>query len=361
MNKTVKIIKYFSIITVPTLLVLFIFLELFFRWIIPSCEMPTGFFDEESKIFRYQPNEKGVYTIGKFADIKAKWISNNAGWIYPRDYIKTKTKKRIAVIGDSYIEALQVDFNKNYPFLLNDKLGNDYEIYSFGKREAPLSQYLNMSRYVVKNFNPDILIFNIVHNDFDESIYELNPNRNYFMRIKHNSLNNNITETEPVPNHSFAQYNFWKRFFYQSATLRYFYYNLEIFSILKSSDAAEYESNVIPNILIKNKDMIALTTEYILNRLRVENPQKRVIFVFDAPRQAIYDRSLAKSKVLWLYDMVEHECKKNNIEFIDLTKPMELQYLKNNINYNSALDYHWNDHGHRFVANILYEYLKNTE
>ena len=105
------------------------------------------------------------------------------GWNYPIDYYPINDKKLIAVIGDSYIEAFQVDVDKNYPFLLREKLKNDYEVYAFGKSGAPLSQYLHISRYVNRHFDPDILIFNLVHNDFDESIQELYPGNTYFLKV----------------------------------------------------------------------------------------------------------------------------------------------------------------------------------
>jgi hypothetical protein len=100
----------------------------------PASEMPMGFFDENTKIFKHETNSNGVYTIGKFSQIRAKWVTNNEGWTFPVDYQKDKMKKRIAVIGDSYIEALQVDQDRSYPYLLSKRLGKDYEVYTFGKR-----------------------------------------------------------------------------------------------------------------------------------------------------------------------------------------------------------------------------------
>jgi hypothetical protein len=37
-------------------------------------------------------------------------------------------------------------------------------------RGVPLSQYLQMARYVRIHFNPDIFVINVVHNDFAESL-----------------------------------------------------------------------------------------------------------------------------------------------------------------------------------------------
>jgi hypothetical protein len=61
------------------------------------------------------------------------------------------------------------------------------------------------------------------------------------------------------------------------------------------------------------------------------------------------------------YDMVNKFCDKNRIEFLDLTKPMKQDFEKHNTMFNSELDFHWDEYGHRFVSNVLYEYLKKTE
>jgi len=171
-----KTFKNILFVTLPTILIVLILLEVFFRTVIPAANPPKYFFNEEEKIYCFSnKKKKGVYTIGRFADIRAKWSINNMHWNYPIGYYPVDEKKLITVIGDSYIAVLEVDADENYPYLLRERLKTDYEVYAFGIPGAPLSQYLHMSRYVNKHFDPDILIINLVHNDFDQSIYELNP------------------------------------------------------------------------------------------------------------------------------------------------------------------------------------------
>lgn len=171
-----KTFKNILLTTLPSVIILFILLEVFFRTVIRADDPPRSLYDENEKMFYFSNvKETGITTIGRFAEIKAHWRVNNMHWNYPLDYSPGKDKKLIAVIGDSYIEAFQVDADKKYPCVLRDMINNEYEVYAFGISGAPLSQYLNISRYVKRHFKPDIIIFNIVHNDFDESIYQLNP------------------------------------------------------------------------------------------------------------------------------------------------------------------------------------------
>lgn len=271
-------------------------------------------------------------------------------------------KKLITVIGDSYIEAFQVDADENYPYLLKKKLKTDYEVYAFGISGAPLSQYLHISRYVNKYFNPDILIIDLVHNDFDESIYELNPQDFHWLQVSINE-DDSITETIPYPNYSFQQYNPWKRLVYKSALFRYLYLNLKVKRIHKKfmkNNIDAVEANIKVNATKKYEKLIFKATNYLVKTIREENSEKRIVFVFDAPRNTIYNNSLNESNVLWMHEMMKTICANNNVEYIDLTSFMKENYRISKIMFNSDLDGHWNEYGHKFVADILYEYLNNT-
>jgi len=358
-----KTIRNILIITLPTLFIVLIILEVFFRIVIPASNSPRGFFDDKEKMyFLSNEKEKGLYTIGRFAEIRAKWRINNMNQNYPIDYYPKDNKKLIAVIGDSFIEAFQVNVGENYPFLLREKIKNNYEVYAFGKSGAPISQYLNISRYVNRHFEPDILIINLVSNDFDESIHELYPDIDYFLQVSVNA-DDSITETIPRPNYSFAQYKPLKRLIYKSALFRYLYTNLKVSEIrqdiIKPKNNA-YEANINAENVKNNKDLILSATNYLVKTIREENSDKRIIFVMDAPRESIYNNTLDKSKTSWMNDMMKTMCTNYNIEYIDLTTFMEEDYRNNHIKFNSDLDAHWNEYGHKFVANILYNYLMNN-
>lgn len=192
-------------ITIPSLIICLIILELVFRFIIPATEEPQNQFDEAEKIFHYKPGQGGgTHTTGRSARQRGRWHINNYRWNSPTDYTEEKTRTRIAVIGDSYVDALQVGAEESYPSLLREAAGDTCDVYSFGLSGAPLSQYLHMSRYAVKHFDPDIMIFNIVTNDFDESIYTIKPN-SYFLTLDVDD--GVVTERQPEADYSHSQYS----------------------------------------------------------------------------------------------------------------------------------------------------------
>ena len=360
MKKVLKGLRNILFVSLPTLLFLFLSLELFFRFVIPASDTPRGYFCDDEKMFFFNnTRETGLITIGRFAEIKTRWRINNMNWNYPIDYYPVQDKKLITVIGDSYIEAFQVDVDKNYPFLLRNELYPEYDVFAFGKSGAALSQYLHISRYVNKHLNPDILVFNMIHNDFDESIYELYPSRHYYMQLSYNEKQNSFSETIPRPDYSRSQFNSWQKTFIKSALVRYLFYNLKVSNIqffTRRSDN-EFEANIDPVQIKNNQDLIYKATDYLIKTIKEENSDRRIIFVLDAPRRAIYNNTLEESKVWWMHDMMKEICQKYNTEYIDLTEPMKEDFIKNGRKFNSEIDAHWNEYGHEFVANKLIDYL----
>ena len=358
-----KTFKNILSITLPTVIILLLILEVFFRLVIRADDPPRSIFDEEEKMFYFSnKRETGICTRGRFAEIKAKWRVNNMHWNYPIDYYPRKDKKLIAVIGDSFISAFQVDVDKKYPFLLHDMLKNEFEVYAFGIDGAPLSQYLNISRYVNRHFNPDIFIFNLVYNDFDESINKLTPGRNWFLKVIVNE-DGPITESIPVTKPDLPQYRLWKRLLYKSALFRYLYLNVhtkEIHHKKITPSKDNFEANVKADDIDVNRDIIYKATDYILKTIRNENKEKRIIFILDGLRGDIYENRLNKSRLLWIGEMMDELCNNYQIEYIDLTPEMEQEFINNNKKFDFKIDNHWNEYGHKFVANVLYEYLNRS-
>jgi hypothetical protein len=353
MLKFKKIIINLLLVTLPSLSILFVILELCFRFAIPAAEKPIAYFDEQNAILKSDENRRteGTYTIGKFAQIKANWRTNNYGWNSSIDYYPNATseKKLICIIGDSFVRALQVDVNKNIASLLRNKMSNNYDIYSFGHDGAPLSQYLHMSRYVDKQFNPDVLIFLLVHNDFHVSIAQF-VSKPYFLQV--DFKNGGIYEIEPKKPKLY-------QFLTYSALFRYLYSNLNIASIYFNiiQKPKKYNANINAETVLEKETMIEEATDYLIKKIKDENREKRLIFMMDAPRNDIYSNQLLNSSVVWMNKMVMRICKRHDLENIDLTNIMHNDYMKNKKKFNFEVDGHWNEYGHYIASDALYSYL----
>ena len=362
MKKTLKNILF---VTLPMLLVLFLLLEIASRFFFPGKEAPKSIYDDSTHLVKYNRDygTRGLWTAGKFSQQRGKWRINNDGWNSPIDYFSEKKAgvKRIAVIGDSYVEAWQVDAEKNFSSLLADSLGSKYEVYNFGVSGSPLSQYLHVSRYVEKKYSPDIYIFNLVHNDFHESINGLAYIPMY-MTIKMDN-DSTFTEVQPVKPERTHNKVPGGAILRKLSLFRYVYYNLNLMDKFKSKKAGakEVEMNVPVNDIMDKKDSLLAVTGYLLKKIKAELGNKEIVFIMDGPRQNIYKGDLEKAKIAWLNTMVADHCKELNLPFIDLTSYMVEDYKKNAKRFETDYDNHWDEYGHQFVANVLYEYFKNTK
>jgi hypothetical protein len=344
-----RFIKSVVLVSLPALLLVFSIMELFFRFVIPACEPPITRFDENYRMLMYDQSlaESGLYTVGKLAEQRGRWRINNHGWNSPLNYNTNKTRTRVAVIGDSYVEAIQVDSDKSYPSLLRKALRDTIDVYSFGISGASLSHYLHMFRYTLDLFDPDIIVINVVHNDFHESIHNLDPEQEHMLTLDIQGAD--VREVEPV---AYVPSKF-RRLVRKSAFARYLFLNLKVNNLFKSirrRDRPAYDANVEMTEVTERAELIRKGAAYVLRGLRLESKGKRLILIVDAPRTDIYESRLDDSEVLFLNRMLAELCERSSLEFLDLTESMAADYAASGKRFDSKTDMHWNEYGHGFVA-----------
>lgn len=334
--------------------------------------MPFIYFDPNDKIVNFDihgPRE-GLYTIGPLARRGGKFRINNFGWNNDIDYSKEKPgRKLLAIIGDSYIEALQVDTDKNIAARLRGKLKDKSEVYSFGTAGAAMSQYLQISRYVNKYFRPDIMVINIVHNDFLESLC---PFMNVEGYLCMQEINGKISE---APIKAFTPllerpelFNKMKVFLIiHSSLFRYALINCHLYDTFKNMKAnlfgrnGSYNANIDVEFQITQREGIKNATDYILNQFKKENQDKYIVFMIDGPRRDIYLGKFDKSNASWLNQILKESCSKYALGFLDLSLTFYQKYKSNNRKFNEEDDYHWNEYGHQVAADALYQYIQNNK
>jgi len=159
-----------SIVSVALAVVAFAGLsELALRLLPVSSGLRTMAVTAESPVFRLTPNRDYVYSRDWDLVMVNRGRVNNAGFVNDRNYEKSAAPPVLAVIGDSYIEALMVPFADTLQGRLAKALEGKARVYSFAASGAPLSQYLIWAQYAVREFGAKALVINVVGNDFDES------------------------------------------------------------------------------------------------------------------------------------------------------------------------------------------------
>jgi hypothetical protein len=359
-----KLLKGLLFITLPVLMILGLILEAVLRTVVPASNPPQGYFDESERVYKFKAEEAtGMITVGPLAKHRARWRTNNHGWNSPVDYYTKKNRPRIAVIGDSYIAAFQVDVDKSYPALLGKDLSDQYDVYQFGVSGAPLSQYLHMSRYVKEVFSPDILIFNIVHNDFYESLISANPGNDRWMRLR--IRGDQVEEVRPQGDRDIVQYSVVKRISRKSALVRYLIFNLRIRETLARlaggiQSEPEYNANIDLSVLRATRAGVEKAVRYVLAQLKAENPETRIIFVMDASKNDIYS-GREDADLTFLHELMAKYCRATGFEFLDLTRSMTETYELNGVPFNSEFDGHWNEYGHEFAYKQVSQWLAREQ
>jgi len=336
-----------------------VLLEIIFRTVLPAAQLPESTYDATYHIPKFVPGE-GHYTIGKFCEKAGQWHINDQGWNSPYNYI-TDNRKKIAIIGDSYIEAFQVDVEKSVGPVVQSFAPEQFQVMSFGTSGAPLSQYLQLSRYVTQVFKPEILVLNLVHNDFDESVADKHLRKTYLRYLK---INDSLFVEDSIEKSPKA--SLLSRVLNSTATGRYLLHNLKIHkmditSLFKSkplTDTTSFNANVDVKKIHTQQQAIRKVTELILLQFKKEFPSVRLILMIDGLRKEIYDNMPpGESNIVWMNTMVKELAIQQHIEFIDLTEAFAADYQKNKKAFEFSYDWHWNEHGHRIAAEALYQQL----
>lgn len=121
------------------------------------------------------PNQTGIYRNA--GAINAHYHFNSQGWNHPRDYAIAKPAgtRRICLVGDSFVEALQVDVDKAM-FCQAERLMNrpdrPVEWLAFGNSGMGTTQEFEIIRHYVLDYSPDFVVLLFVQNDpWDSSPY----------------------------------------------------------------------------------------------------------------------------------------------------------------------------------------------
>ena len=277
---------------------------------------------------------------------------NNYGYATDKDFIKSalQTNPIIAVIGDSYVEALQVKNKDTFHAILDANL-DSYDVYPIGMSGSPLSQYLAFSKYMTEKFNPKLYVFLIIANDFDESFFETRGKLGFHYFDEFNGLK--LVNYEP---------SFVKLIGRKSAFLRYLHLDLKLTTqfqnIFSKEDITDKKSKRMKFFIEKGRIAIDRFLEGIAKISSTSN----VIILLDGDRKAIYsglEKKDINNPANLLFKELEGFAKKiTNVDVVDLHNIFKDDWESNKKKFNYDYDYHCNEHGHALAAKVLTDKIK---
>ena len=335
----------------------FLCLEIIFRFLPTAQLFEREKVNEQNRLLRYKPNQEITYSLGTSFYSVVNKSTNNLGFVADYDYSLTP-KPDIVLVGDSFVEALQVDFYKSVTGLLASQSNN--KVFSFGFSGAALSQYLAYAQYAKEKFAPRTFVFVIVGNDFDESscLIIRNPGHHCFDENQNNILN------------PYGEISFIKKFARWSAFIRYLVLNAHIdprnfkFQLSFKKNDTPHKKNDTPQFVANTSSVVSeqrvnLSKEAVdlfLSKLKHIIDPKNAYFILDSNRQHLYSQKSPGSNKNYFETMRNYfilSAKNSGYNIVDMKPIFENHYRVYGLKFEFKSDNHWNELGHLLAAQSL--------
>ena len=339
--------------------ILFLVLEIMLRFLPVHQGKHSLPVNEGNPTPRFEPNRTFVWSKGFNFAMVNQVGTNNFGFINEVDYDTHATSPLIAIIGDSYVEALMVPFKETITGRLAESLGNAARVYSFATSGSPLSQYLAYAEYAQNNFQPDGIVIVVIGNDFDESLmkYKSARGNHYFVEDTNGDL---------VLKRVDFDVSFIRRLVRKSALASYFAINVGLKKLPQRlgwflSWKNRYElfvgntsSNTDSTRVADSKRAV----DAFFKELRARSGlcTDKILFVIDGMRPHLYEgkQELARGSY---FDLMRRyfitSARDKGYEVIDMEGIFANHYKKHGDRFEYPVDTHWNSLGHEVVFDAV--------
>jgi len=364
-------------------------LELFFRFVLPASDYPRLTYAGD--VLRYRPGQQGHYRVQDEIDVP--FAINAQGWNAARpSYAEAKPAgaTRVAIVGDSFVEAFQVPATASLAEQLEALPGRTrVEALRFGMSGAPFSHYLWMLEREALRFRPDVVVLSLVHNDFDESWRDAGGR--YGVAFQHLAVEDDRITGWIAPRAYDAGAS---DLLMRSAALRFLRFNRQVSrSALTTAifgepapppprkerqqpatpgvgaastalrEAAKVpglpwvDANVFLERVLDDPDLLAAATDAMVARAAALAKQHgfRLLLTMDGARQAIYEGR--DSRALALNRLVAEMATRHGVDFLDLHPRFAEAWAHERRRFDHVHDNHWNANGHAVVARAIRAWL----
>ena len=314
--------------------------------------------NSKNPIFKFEPNRKAVFSKNWNFDIYNKVSVNNAGFVNNNDYDETLNTRLLSIVGDSYVEALMVPFNKSLSGILSKKTEGN-RVYSFAASGAGLSQHLVWGKHAKEKYDSNFFIFVIIANDFSESLekYEISPGFHRFILKNNKNWELSLSNYEP---------SLLRRMMRHSKLAMYLITNLKIHAKLniplilgKHDKRKKFVSNFNADVSKEFWKDASSAADIYLDNIEdfIGTDKSRILFVIDGIRPELYEKNISKEVInsFWfkMRNYFIQEAKLRKFEIIDMQEAFKNDYNQNSKKFEFKKDSHWNSYGHATVAKSI--------
>jgi hypothetical protein len=351
---------------VASTLVALLLLEVMLRFLpvawAPPVQPPTA----SNPIQRYIPNTPYTWSLGWDFYVVAHGRTNAQGFVANYDYDTTATTPLVAVLGDSFVEALQMPFAESVTGRLQAAMGTRGRAYAFAQSGSPLSQYVAYAEHAAAFYRPQKVVVAVVGNDFDESVYTYRKRDGIYHLYPRpgGGLEFKLT---PLPEPSLTE-----RFLRHSALAIYLARNVGVSNLVrwfrpKTAQAAQGSDVYIGNTSAAADPARIAEGEQVIAWFLATLPKaaalapRDIVIVVDAIRPEIYDAAaLAAAQQSYFGQMRTRliaDAKAWGFQVVDLDAVFRAAYSRDRMPFEYPTDAHWNPRAHAAVAAAVREAL----
>ena len=344
-------------------------LEATFRIVVPASDYPR--LAHGTEVVRYEPNQTGYYRIRD--EIAAPYAINAQGWNSGHatyDAPKPPGARRVAIIGDSFVEAFQVPAARSLAEQLERLPGRfPVEAFRIAISGAPFSHYLWMVEREAPRYRPDAVVVNLVHNDFDESYRPGGRYASSFQTLRADDAGI-AGFAPPLPYHGSLS-----DVLIRSATLRYLRFDRQVtlsallaaLPTIERKPASEggpaarkspgYDGNIDVARVMERPNLLEAAIDAMVARFAALCRGQGVpgLLLMDGVRQAVYeDRD---SAVLAINRLVAAAAARHGVDLVDLHPRFQEAWRRDHARFDHLHDGHWNERGHAVAAQAIRDWL----
>ncbi|UII76150.1 hypothetical protein LV716_18075 [Flagellimonas sp. HMM57] len=298
-------------------------LELLVRLFYLGKDTPIRIVDENG-VEKWQPVQNGFSVTGNRRQNFSAYHINNSGFNSYREYLPTKEKKEIALVGDSFIEGFHQNYYSSTGRKIEQKLPR-FEVYEYGYAGYDMADQLHLIHAYKEKFD---LIDHVVigvkfSNDLRRSEYQISQER-----IKLENPRNRLLKKSKLLVYT-------QSIGLLDPALRM---GSDLINLLKGKS--------MPSTLGKG-DVISMKSKDSLYLNNFEMLVQK--YGFDKDRFVLL---LDKDNTSSLFtDYLEA----NDFSYIDFSKTLKESKKPATLIY----DMHWNNHGRNLIAGLIAEYISN--
>ena len=305
-------------------------------------------------------SKSGYYSKGSIfpAEIQSYKRVNDANQFTDTHYAEfiSSSKSKVLSVGDSYVEALQVNnedtFHGRINSLAGGRIGEKYISVAFGASGMSFPNYLKYIEYVQNDVPPQdlIVVIPVIKNDFSDAFSKKGSDQYgsfYFTQ------NGNFSFI-PLP----AKNSIMSTALQLSGLMRFFFLNLEIHNLAKI-----FKSNLGTEIRPKmDITQAKLATNIFLRHLNVLRPtakdRAKTLLILDSDRPYIYgdlktrDTNFEVAKAYFAELFLQ-----NGYRVIDTEQDFKAFYAQTGRRLEFTIDPHWNKYGHEVVYSLIKAHL----